>query len=76
MPLPAPVTSTSWPPKRSACLPVAFVRCAGTPASRSSFARTNSLIHADSWSGLVRGTQCLAGSVRRTNPGAHSSSSS
>lgn len=36
----------------------------------------NSQIQEASWSGLVRGTQCFAGSVRRTNRGAQVSSSS
>lgn len=76
MPLPAPVTSTSCPPNRSAYRPVATVEGAGIPASRPSLAVTNSVIQALSWSGRVRGTQCLAGIVRRTSRGAHSSSPS
>lgn len=75
MPPAAPVTRTSRPPNLSAYAPVGAVSCIGRPSSSAaSLAATNSLIQEASWSGLVRGTQCLPSRVRRTNCGAHSSS--
>lgn len=63
------------PPNLSAYAPVGAVSCNGRPSSSAaSLAATNSLIQEASWSGLVRGTQCLPSRVRRTNCGAHSSS--
>lgn len=74
MPLAAPVTRTSCPPNRSAYsgrtpLFTDTAPCFGAPAAGSSWARTNSAIQEDSWSGRVRGTQCLAGRVRRVSCG-------